>query len=437
MDEPGKTTVEGAVSMKDIRFDALIIATRPDTYRIDTSFTDKVMASVGYSEILSAQIRKKGVNKKETLFMKLRHLPKLAIVAIAIGGLLVLSGTAFAAYQLLWPKPTVHVSAPTTSVGGRQEVAISLAQCGDSTLASHYELKSNATITIDEVPSVVKAHCELDAIGTWADATFPHDERFASFNTAKEYDTVQVNTAMATHIKSQTADSITFTGLTKYNQTDTTFATSAKTRYIADGRDVSAKDITVDDPVVYVTSQVEHMTQSADCSPQHCSTSGKPVSTELVAVIKLSLPFQYYDQFAWQSLTERDNCMGNPNDTCLSGFIGGVDLYQGNVPPITNDGPQMKEIQGVITELNGNSVIIRSSSGTLFTLTTPTDVVASYNTQKAAQYYNNQKVVVGSTLHVTYVENADAHSKTLTAANIQSIMLQTEQVGKSDPVNAY
>ena len=423
--------------MKDSRFEALLAAARPKNIHANDDFTDEVMSSIHSSEILSSQIRKKSVNKKETLFMKLRHVPKFAIIAIAIGALLVVSGSAYAAYQLLWPKSHVEISQPTTSVSGRQEVAISFADCGSGSLTSQYELKSNATITIDEVPGVVKAHCELNAITTWADATFPHDKHFAPFRTDKEYDSVLLNTSMSTHIKSSDTSSITFTGLTKYNRTDETFTTSSKTRYIAGGMDVSAKDITLSDPVVYVTSEVNHITQSANCSPQHCSSSGKPVSKELLAVVKLSLPFQNYDQFAWQSLSERITCIGNPEDTCLTGYSGGIDLYQGGATASRQNNTQMKEIQGVVTQLSGKTTTIRSSSGTLFTVVTLTDVVASYNTQKAAQYYNNQTVTVGSSLVVRYLEGADQRSHTIAPESLISVQLQIEIVGKSDPVKAY
>lgn len=436
MGQPGETTVEGETRMKDSRFDALIIAARPKNYQVNANFADTVMAAIYSSEILSSQIRKKGVNKKETLFMKVRHLPKFAVIAIAIGALLVISGTAYATYQLLWPKPHVEVSQPTTSQSGRQQVAISFEQCGADDLASHYELKSNATITIEQVPMVVKARCELNAIGTWADATFPHDDTFASLNTAREYDKVLLSTSMATHIKSSDASSMTFAGLTKYNQTDTSLAVTSKTRFIANGQDVSAKDITFNDPVMYITSQVTHMTQSADCTPEHCSSSGKPVSTELLAVVKLNLPFEDYDQLAWQSLTEIDTCSGNPNDACLSGFAGAIDLYQGD-GTFKNADDSMKEIQGVVTQLNGASTTIRSSSGTLFTIVTPTDVVTTYNAQKAAQYYNNQTVKVGSSLVVHYVESTSEHTHTLNATSLSSVQLQIEIVGKSDPVKAY
>jgi len=442
MDESGETAIEGGDCMKDTRFDALLAASRPKNFRRNDNFTDTVMSKIKSSEILSSQIRKTSVKQNkilgETLFMKLRHLPKLAVIAIAAGALVLVSGSAFAAYQLLWPKPEVHVSQPTTSTGGRQEVAISYEKCGSNTLASRYELKSNATISIDEVPGVVKAQCELGAIGEWAENTFPHDARFAPMNTNKEYDSVGLSTSMATHIKTRSDTSVTFVGLTKYMQEDVTLDVTPGVRFIVDGHDATAADISVDDPIVYITSETRHMVQSPDCTSMHCSISSTSNTRKLLAVVKLSSEFKFYDQFAWQSLTERATCQGNPNDTCLSGYIGGIDLYMGNATMTLDDKTvQMKEIQGVVTALNGASTTIRSSSGTLFTIVTPSDVVNAYNTQKAAKYYNNQTVGIGSSIVVSYIEKIDQYSRTLNATNLISVYLRTEQVGKSDPVNAY
>lgn len=424
--------------MKNTRFEALIAAARPETHRIEVDFTDRVMSRIRNPEILSSQIRKKSVNKKETLFMKLRHLPKFAVIAIAIGALLLVSGSAFAAYQLLWPKPHVEVSQPTTSPSGRQQVAISFDQCGDNTTAKHYELKRNATITADQIPAVLKARCELDAIGTWAKQAFPSDERMQTqYKDLSPYDSTMTDIAMATRIKAKDASSITFEGLTKYNQVDKTIDAPATVRYISGGREVKADDIKVGDPVVYVTSELSLMTPQPGCSEQHCSISGAPVSSTLLAVVKLSQPLQDYDQFAWQSLTEIDTCSGNPADSCLTGYAGAVDLYEGNATFTAGSDDQAKEIQGVVTSLDGPSTTIQSSSGTLFTIQTPSDVITTYNTQKAARYYNNQQVKIGSHLIVRYVESADLHNHTIPAKSLSSFQLSIELVGKSDPVEAY
>ena len=421
--------------MKDFRFDAQIIAARPVHYKTNQVFTDAVMDSVKHSEILSSSLRKMNVNKKETLFMKFKHLPRIAVIAIAIGALLVVSTGAYAAYQLLWPKPEVTVSEPTVSQNGRQEVSLSFAQCGDSRMADRYELKRNATITQDQIAGVVRAQCELQAIGTWAQATFPHDNKMPQTKAGVSYDSVRVSVSMATHIKARGSDSITFTGLKKYgDQPDKTLPITGVTRYIADGRDVKQDAITENDPVVYITSDMTRMTPDADCNEKHCSISGSNFKQELIAVVKLSAPFENYDQFAWQSLTEKLVCMGNENDTCLSGMIGSIDLYENYGLSVTNG--TMKEIQGTIKSMSGNSFTVTGSSGTDFTFTMQRDIIGDYNANRSAGY-NNQKVTIGSSLRVNYYESKDEHSKNLNATNVSTVGFLLEMVGKADRPNAY
>jgi len=424
--------------MKDFHFEALLVASKPTTHSSNTTFTNKVMESLQSSEILSSSIRRMDVTKKETFMMKMKRLPAFALIAIVIGATLLISGSAYAAYQLLWQKPEVHVSTPTKSVSGRDEVDISFKQCGDSSLASRYELKKNATITADQVAGVVQARCELDAISTWSQKEFGNgkDSRFSRMPDTKEpYNSEYISASMATSIKSQDTSSITFAGLTKYNATDKTFSNATNVRYFADGKEVKASDITGKDPIVYITRYKERMTPAQDCNDMHCSISGAPLGEDLLAIVKLSLPLENYDQFAWQSLTERITCAGNPNDSCLTGFIGGIDLYNGSATMELGKS-EMKSIQGTITQINGKSVVIKSSSGSLFTIVTPSDVITNYNTNRASQY-NNQTVKIGSTLSVSYVETSDQHNKVLQSAMLISVYLQTEAVGKSDPLNAY
>lgn len=423
--------------MKDAYFNTLLMASRPTHYPVDKHFTDAVMRVVSSPEILSSSVRRTNVTQKETFMTKLRRLPAFAIIAILLGIVVLLSGSAYAAYQLLWQKPEVHVSTPTKSVSGRDEVAISLKQCGDDTLASRYELKKSATITADQVAGVVEARCELDAIGTWAKNEFGAGDRsrMSPTNNTEPYDSAYVDISMATHIKSRDALSITFVGLTKYNQPDKTLALTNNVRYFAGGMEVKASDITENDSVVYISNYRERMTPQSGCNEMHCSISGALLGEDLLAVVKLSYPFENYDQFAWQSLTERTECVGNPNDSCLTGYIGGVDLYYGSASVVLGK-TEMKEIQGVITQLDGKTTVIKSSSGSLFTVTTPSDVISNYNTTRAGQY-NNQTIKAGSTLRVSYVESPDQHTKTITSDALMYVQLQMEAVGKSDPQAAY
>ena len=431
MDSSGKSTAAGETSMKDSQFIAALIAAGPAAK--DSVFTDNVMRLIKSDEIFTAQIRTMDSTNKETLFMKIRHLPKLAIIAIALGSVLLVSGTAVAAYQLLWPKPQANVTESTTSVSGRSEIAFSFSSCGDDALASRYELKRNATITAEQVPGVVQAHCELAAIQSWAQKTYPMKSTYGESH-AEPYDLNSLTVSMAAQVASVDDETITFAAQEKYMQPAVTLDTNSAVKYIVDAQQVAASGIKAGDSVVYITSDVKHMVPREGCSEQSCGMSSTEKETTLVAVVKLSMPFENYDQFAWQSLAERQACFGNPDDSCLTGYAASIDLYQGSTK--VSEG-SFKEIQGVVTSLDGANITIRSSSGSLFTITPSTNIVEKYNTEKAAQYYNNKTVAVGSSLIVRYSERDSSHAKTITQAMLQSVQFQIEVVGKSDPINAY
>jgi hypothetical protein len=103
---------------------------------------------------------------------------------------------------------------------------------------------------------------------------------------------------------------------------------------------------------------------------------------------------------------------------------------------IANAGGDVKEIQGVVTQINGSTFLLRSSSGSIFTVTTKRDIISDYNTNRAS-IYNNQKVQVGSSLTVRYYEKENEHSKNLTADKVMWVTLQLEMISKGDAITAY
>jgi hypothetical protein len=412
MDAPRETAIEGETSMNTLEFEAQIVAARPSSALSNTSFTDKVMQSLNSSEIMTRQLRRMNGTNKETFIMKLRHLPKLAIIAIAVGSLLLVSGSAYAAYQVLWPKPQAQLIEVSQSESGRTQLAFSLDQCDENRLASRYELKKNATITADQVEGVVKARCELSAIDKWAQETFSAGNDMGG--------RVHVIPSLATHVTEKTETEWTFKGLSKYNEVDTTLNVSKSVKYIADQQEVTAETIKSGEPIIYYTKM--------------SSTSMTP---ELLAVVKLSYPIENYDQFAWQSLTERVTCIGNPEDTCLTGFSAAVDLYSNANVDIGKDGANLKQIEGVITGIDGARIVIKSSSGRTFTINAPTDIVGTYNQQKAAQYYDNQRVALGNSVRIEYAEVSTEHNTTIQPSQLRSTQFLLEKVGKSDPTQAY
>ena len=420
--------------MKDHLLDARLTAARPKNHKGDSAFTDKVMANIKSPEILSSAVRNMDVNKKETFIMKFKHLPKFAVVAIGLAVALALSGTAYATYQLLWPNPDASVSKPTTSTSGRTEVSLLFSSCGEAQAPERYELKRDASINKDQIEGVVKAQCELQAINEWAMKTYKQGKD-GGFGDARTTPVPQVSAA--THILTKTDASVTFAGQEKYRTSATTLEVSKDVRYIANGMDVAPSNITSNDPVVYVTLSATKQTPKEDCTTDACREFGEYRGVQtLVAIVKLDKPFENYDQFAWQSLTERSVCIGNPNDLCLTGYSGSIDLYSNTQPRGLKKNMMTKEIQGVIAQINGATYTIKSSSGSLYTFTTPTDVVSTFNNHQSADY-NNQKIQVGNTLSVSYVENENEHTKKIGVDTLFSVTIKLEVTRKGDAPKLY
>lgn len=424
--------------MKPYTIEQLCIAAAPTASKIDLTFTDSVMGRIRHARQLpfkQAVLRVQPTNK-QGLFARLRHLPKFAVVLLAIVALIIASTTVYAAY-LLWPKPHASVSKPTANGTGRLQLEVSFDQCGDQrTPKKEYELKQGAPITPDQIPQIIQAHCELDAIGTWAKKVFPDPDapQFKQGVPIKPYDSVHVEVWFAAHIRAHSDTSITLEGQPKYGLPDKTFAVSAQTTYVADGKKVARQALKTGDVVVSVLRQTIHMVPRADCDDKHCSMSSTEMHEELLAVVKLDLPFEAYDQIAWQSLAEREPCPGNEADSCVSN--GSIDLFMGNASIPLHGTKVYKRIQGKLLQQSGNSFSIVTASGRTFTFTMDSDIIGSFNTHRSSDY-NNLVIVPGDTIQVDYIEDKATHSQTIVQKDISMIREELELVRKADPIKKY
>jgi hypothetical protein len=155
----------------------------------------------------------------------------------------------------------------------------------------------------------------------------------------------------------------------------------------------------------------------------------------------MELPFEYYGPTKQNQLIERMPCIGNPEDSCLDG--GGVNLYEKldvHSERYSNkelmEQFQIRRLQAAIQTYNGKLLTVKTSSGRIFTLSLPSDVIATYNTEHSATY-NNTKIGVGDMLDITYIELGSERKTTLDATDIQDINYVTDFMYKSDPIKKY
>lgn len=421
--------------MKDLNFDALLLAAKPLGYSANPTFTDEVMRKVQHSEILSSSVRKMDVNKKETFIMKLKHLPKFAIVALAIGATLLLSGSAYAVYSL-WIRPQIEVTSPETSASGRQEVSIAFSSCGDTIMPNKYELKRNATIDASQIEAVAKARCELQAINDWAMKTYAQGPN-GSFGDARTNETPALHSVR--QLATVNDSSITFAE--KKNKlsvlAEETFDTSGTIRYIANGADVPRSTFKPGDTIAYVTLSKTVQTPKEQCMTDACREFGEYRGVNrLVAVIKLDHNFEDYDDDAWESLAELSNCVGNEADMCLQGNSAATSLYARDLQSSLSQSQMTKTIEGTVTAIQNNTFTLKTTSGTMFTIVAPASIFTNFNASNSAAF-ENVKATVGSTVRVIYIESKTAHEKTIPIDTIENIDFRLEILTKGGAVQAY
>jgi hypothetical protein len=426
--------------MKYLPFEAHLIAARPENYASNKAFTDRVMAKLRSPEIISDSIRKMSVNKKETFFMKLRHLPKLAIVAIAVGILVILSGTTYAAYKLLWEHPSVTVEQPTTNQFGRTQVMASFENCANQSAATAFEIKTGSTLDPAEIGKILQARCELEAVREWSGTNKrpqgPDQKWLQSEGTHTQ--TMRMVSPVASEVVSINPASLALTG-DQYNTPKDPLTLTNTTQYIINNHESTIDQIHPGDSVLYVYDVTyDFVTKKTPTGYSTSSTVAKDVV--ITHLIKVDLPFEYYGPTKQNQIAERSACMGNPQDSCVQ--TAAVDLYE-NYPtelilPDENGEPPFdsREIQGIIIEHTGTTLKIQSSSGRIFTLTTPLDIVADFNVNRSAEY-NNITVEKGDMLMVRYAVDKTSTSLELGPSEIRSIQLELSMIQKGDPVRKY
>ncbi len=421
--------------MKDMRLSGLLMEARLENYVPNRIFTDKVMDSLQPSAIFTKQIRSMNVNKKETFIMRFKHLPKFAIVALAIGATVLLSGSAYAIYSL-WGHPEIQVNPPTTSASGRQEVSIAFSSCGTNPMANKYELKRGATIDASQIEAIAKARCELQAINDWAIKTYAQGPD-GSFGDARTHEIPGVQSVR--QLTSVSDSSITFAK--KNNKLsvlpEETLNAPDSIRFVANGTDVARSAFKPGDAVAYVTMSKTVKTPLEKCTSDACRKFGEYRGvSRLVAVIKLDRDFKDYDDDAWQSLAELSSCIGNENSMCLQGNAAATSLYSRDLQSSLTGTQMTKYIEGTVTAIENNAFTIQSTAGTMYTIEAPARIFTDFNASNSAAF-NNAKVVVGSTVRVTYLESKTAHETTIPNNTIQGIDFRLEILAKGGAAHAY
>lgn len=136
------------------------------------------------------------------------------------------------------------------------------------------------------------------------------------------------------------------------------------------------------------------------------------------------------------------DCMNNKPERCV--LAPSVDLYPSpgesmeNPDYKTDEKSTMKEIGGVLQSHSGKSITIKSTSGKLYNITFPIDVITWWNKERSPNY-DGYQLSSGEIITVMYLEPLNEHSTDIKSSQIFGSRFAIEPKPKSDtsPIKRY
>ena len=415
--------------MNHRQLNAYIAAARPVDYASQTSrFTDAVMKKIHNPEIVSNVVRRMSVNKKETLSMKLKHLPTLAIVAITIGLVVAFAGTTYAIVQTVKQLTGVSVTQSGVNEFGRQQLQVAFDSCDtQKKKGTTYELKADSGLSAEDGARVLQARCDIDAMEAWLRQDQTLKEQLGDITTHLPI----FNGVGFTTVKEVTANGQILLAKNNILTTDDDSGPTVPTgaRFIDGNKEVGKDSLRVGDTVMVFSSAF--YVPATRQSPYYI-------------LFKLPLETKYYDLTLQSYVKVRSACKGNPDRKCLQASnINHVSLLisYGNGMPSQNDTRDLRVVQGRVVSYYALAIKIDVGQGVIYTIETPSPVIQNYNNTTVNRLGSiNQiyaktdpeelKVKVGDSLEIYYRETPDVYSHQLTWDNITSIGLMVERTVK-------
>lgn len=411
--------------MKDRQFDARIVTVRPAEYENNAAFTDAVMKKIRDSEIMTSHIRKTSGLKKETLFMKLRHLPKFAIAILAICALFIAAGTTYAVVETV-KKLNVKVDSAGKNEFGREELKVAFDECDEQKKrGTTYELKQDSGLSAEDGAKVLQARCETDVVLSWIERDEQSKRLMSNVHSSLGYVTAFFPQSVR-KVGAISDTSITF-------ERDEALFPSAS-RVVIDNQVVGRDALKPGDFVFYFNPSFQ------------VGRGGTPATAPIegIVVFKLGLERKYYDNELQSYVRTRSACPENPTLSCLKASnINHVILSvaRGGYSPSVQDSMPVRELQGRVKEYNNSSIILDAGGGKLYTIHTPSNVIAKYNTSTVyglAAYdtiYSKTppedlKIKPGDMLEINYSEQAGEYSIDIPWERLGGIELMVERTVK-------
>lgn len=380
--------------MDKITIDQALIACHNTT--TGSAFTKRVMSSI----IHQAPVRK-------PIFIKIKHMSRFALATLTFCSIIATSGAAYAAYQM-WLNPTAKVQNTGQNQYGRDEFLATFSNC-ETAASALYEVKTDISLSEEEIAQLLQARCELDSVQRWANKSWGPSNPTLGINLS--FEAFSVTTVDKSTINLHSSQFDTILGITK------------DTQFIANNMKTSADSISAGNVVIYVERDT------------YLPSGGSPTKRELMAIVKLELPIEAYSVNRQSQITERTSCIGNSNESCINS--ASIDVYPRNNEDVSikTVNESLYRIQGELISNDGASFELKSSSGAIYKVTAPLDIISRFNSDNSADY--NTSITIGDIISVQYFQNANDDHKTIQPQQIHSINLLIELTNKTDDFKKY
>jgi len=329
---------------------------------------------------------------KSSFFQRFLRLPKYAMMGVIFGVCALISGTAYAAYDL-WISPSAQVRSVENKYG-RDQALIDLKNCSGSNAKVSIEITNNSDGTAEGAADSVLARCEIQAIQSWAIQSLrvqPSDVRTGLTVTAVSDASITAQFGDASAGK------------------PTTYQVHTDTPIIFQGKAIRLKDFRKGDAAIVVT------------------TDGHTAR----AIIKLSLAPKYYaSDEVNNDYHDRETCYGNAPASCIN--LPNLDVLRSGEGGANPDypGTENLEIQGKLISYTLSTFILAATDGTRYMVHTDSDIISAFNNNNP---YNTQGSVViapGDVLMVTYEQSKDDNPKDIQANQYHAIQLMLQGYSK-------
>ena len=412
--------------MRNERFEAAIIVARPQQYKPSTAFTDAVMRAIAGGEIMTSHIRKTSGIKKETLLMKLRHLPKFAIVILAICALFIAAGTTYAVVETVKKLNAVTIDSSGKNEFGRQQLQVSFDSCEEEKKrGTTYELKQDSGLSAEDGAKVLQARCEMNVVLSWIE----HDEQ-----SKRLMNGVHSSLGFVMAFFPQSVRKIEAVSDTSITFEHDEAPLPANSRVVVDNHVAAGEAVKPGDSVFYFNPSFQVVRGDTPAT----------ASAEGIVLFKLGLERRYYDNELQSYVKTRSACRENPSLTCLKASnINHVTLIvtRGGYTPRLHDDTPQRELQGRVVSYADASIVLDVGGGKLYTIHTQSNIIQKYNmstvyglaafdTIYSKTNPEDLKIKTGDTLEINYSEQKGIYSSDISWEQLGTVQLMVERTVK-------